>query len=41
MSVDRIGEVGDEDNKGQSARVYGAGFTTGSLARVGEPGIGH
>ena len=31
MGVDRIGEVGE----GQAVRGYGAGFTAGSLARVG------
>ena len=33
--MDRIGEIGDRANEGQAAGVYGAGFTTGSLARKG------
>ena len=32
MGVDRIGEIGDRASEGQAARVYGAGFTAGSLA---------
>ena len=38
MGVDRIGEVGDRSNEGQAAGVYGAGFTVGSMARVGTRG---
>ena len=32
MGVDGIGEVGDRASEGQAARVYGAGFTAGSMA---------
>ena len=35
MSADRIGEVGDRASEGQTAGVYRAGFTAGSLARKG------
>ena len=33
--MDGIGEVGDRASEGQAARVYGAGFTAGSLAGKG------
>ena len=39
MGLDRIGE-GDRASKGQVAGVYGAGFTVGSLARVGTRDVG-
>ena len=32
MGVDRIGEVGNQVSERQTAGVYGAGFTAGSLA---------
>ena len=35
MSVDKRGEVGDRASEGHAAGVYGRGFTSGSLARVG------
>jgi hypothetical protein len=35
MGMDRIGELGDKTNEGQAAGMYGAGFTAGSLAKVG------
>ena len=36
MSSDTwVGEVSDRDREGQADRVYGAGFTEGSLARIG------
>ena len=38
MGLDRIGEIGDRASEGQAAGVYGAGFTAGSLARVGALG---
>ena len=38
VGVDRIGEVGDRASEGQVAGVYGAGFTTGSLAGKGAKG---
>jgi hypothetical protein len=38
MGADRIGEVGDRASEGQAAGVYGSGFTTGSLERVGASG---
>ena len=30
MSVDRIGEIGDQASEGQAVGVYGAGFTVGA-----------
>ena len=38
MGVDGIGEVGDWTSEGQTDRVYGAGFTAGSLAGKGARG---
>ena len=38
MGVDRIGEVGDRTSGGQAVGMYVAGFTAGSLARVGARG---
>ena len=38
MGVDGIGEVGDRANERQAAGVYGAGFTSGSLAGKGARG---
>ena len=38
MGVNRMGEVGDRAIEGQAAGVYGAGFTAGSLARIGARG---
>ena len=35
MGVDRLDEVGIRVYEGQTARVYGTGFTVGSLAGVG------
>ena len=35
MGVGRVDEVGDRASEGQAARMYGAGFTAGSLARKG------
>ena len=35
MGVGRIGEVGDRASERQAVRVYGAGFTVGSLAGKG------
>ena len=35
IGVDRIGEVDDRASEGQTAGVYGAGFTTESLTRKG------
>ena len=35
MGFDRVDEVGDRTNKGQTDGVYGTGYTEGSLARVG------
>ena len=43
--MDRIGEVGDRASEGQAAGMYGAGFTSGSLAgkeaRGGTRGTGN
>jgi hypothetical protein len=45
MGVDGIGEVVDRTSEGQSAEVYGADFTAGSLAgkgaRCGTRGMGN
>ena len=38
MGLDMIGQVGDWASEGQAARVYGTGFTAGSLARKGARG---
>ena len=38
MDADRIGEIGDSASEEQAAGVYGAGFTTGSLAGKGARG---
>ena len=38
MGMDSIGEVGDRASEGQAAGMYVAGFTAGSLARVGARG---
>ena len=38
MDVAGIGEVGDRASERQAARVYGAGFTAGSLAGKGARG---
>ena len=34
MDVDRVGEAGERTCEGQAARMYGTGFTAGSLGRV-------
>ena len=38
MVADRIGEICDRASEGQTAGVYGAGFTAGPLARKGVGG---
>ena len=35
MGADRIGEFGDRSSEGQTAGMYGTGFTLESLLRVG------
>jgi hypothetical protein len=46
LGMYRISEVGDWASEGQSGRMYGTGFTTGSLTSIGgrgrmlRPGIG-
>ena len=39
QGMDRIREVGDRASEGQAARLYGTGFTVGSLTGKGARGV--